>query len=132
MSETARILIVDDQLELRESFTFILKDRYAVATAGEAEGAFRYMADYQVDLVLLDYKMPGIDGITALREIKKRHPGTEVIMMSGYAPVDTREKALELGVFAFFVKPFDIDELLEAINEALKKRRSGLPVRNER
>lgn len=121
MSVKARVLIVDDQREIREILRFTLKDKYAVATAGEAEEAFEYMAEYSVNLVLLDFKMPRIDGITALKEIKKRHPGTEIIMMTGYAPVDTRQKALNLGVFAFFMKPFDIDKLLCAIDEAVQK-----------
>ncbi|MBI5408467.1 MAG: response regulator [Nitrospirae bacterium] len=121
MSAKAWVLIVDDQRELREFLRYTLKDKYAVAVAGEAEEAIKYMTDYQVDLVLLDFNMPKMDGLTALKEIKKIRPDTEVIMMTGYAPPDTRKEALESGAFAFFMKPFDIDELLKTINEALKK-----------
>lgn len=125
MSGTAKILIVDDQRELREYLRFILKDRYAVATVGEAEEAFKYLAEYSVDLVLLDLKMPKIDGITALEEIKKINPDTEVIMTTAYAPVDTMRKAFNLGVFAFLMKPFDIDKLINTIDKAIKKENNG-------
>ncbi len=121
MSGIAKILIVDDQRELRECLRFILKDRYAVATVGEAEEAFKYLAEYPVDLVLLDLKMPKIDGITALEEIKKINPDTEVIMTTAYAPVDTMRKAFNLGAFAFLMKPFDIDKLINTIDRAIKK-----------
>lgn len=119
--KTERILVIDDQFELREFLSFTLKDRYDVATAGGAEDAYKYMDEHFVNLVLLDFKMPKIDGITALEEIKKRHPGTEVIMMTGYAPVDTIQKAFDLGAFAFFMKPFDMNKLLIALDEALQK-----------
>ena len=117
----ARVLIVDDQLEIRESLWFTLKDKYAVATAGAAEEAFKYMDEHYFNLVLLDFKMPRIDGITALKEIMKRHPGTEVIMMTGYAPADTKQRAVNLGAFAFFMKPFDIDTFVCTIDEAVQK-----------
>jgi DNA-binding NtrC family response regulator len=122
MSKKPRILIVDDQQELRESLSFILKEKYAAATAGSAKDALKYMDDYPVNLVLLDYEMPKIDGITALGEIRKRHPDTVVIMMSGFAPADITQKAFNLGVFGFFMKPFDIDKLLNTIDMALQKQ----------
>jgi two-component system response regulator (stage 0 sporulation protein F) len=80
------------------------------------------MDNYPVNLVLLDYEMPNMNGIAALEEIRRRHPDTLVIMMSGYAPADIRQKAIDLGVFAFFMKPFDIDKLLNTIDEALQKQ----------
>jgi DNA-binding NtrC family response regulator len=117
----ARVLIVDDQYELRESLWLILKDKYSVAIAVAAEEAFKCMDEYSFNLVLLDFKMPNMDGITALKEIKKRYPGTEVIMMTGYAPADTKQNALSLGAFAFFMKPFDINEFICTIDEAIQK-----------
>ena len=122
MSKIPRILIVDDERDMRESLRLTLEDKYAVATVCEAEDAFKYMADYSVNLVLLDFKMPRIDGITALVEIKKRHPDTEVIMMTAYAPPETIRKVFSLGAFAFVMKPFDIDKLIFTIDKALLKR----------
>jgi DNA-binding NtrC family response regulator len=123
--EKARILIVDDQMQLREFLRITLKDRYTVATAGGAEEAFKYLSIYPVNLVLLDFRMPKMDGVTALEEIKKKHPETEVIMLTAYASRETIQRALKLGAFAFLMKPFDIDTLIKTIDEALKKRGSG-------
>lgn len=125
MHTKPNILIVDDQPEYREILRIALNEKYAVATACDAENAFKYMSDYPVDLVVLDYRMPKIDGLTALREIKKRHPDTKVIMMTGYAPLDTIQNSLRLGVSAFFMKPFVIDKLLYTIDEALQTGTSG-------
>jgi DNA-binding NtrC family response regulator len=120
ISKKPRILIADDQQELREYLSFILKEKYIAATAGSVKDAMRYMDDYSVNLILLDYEMPNINGIAALGEIRKRHPDTVVIMMSGYAPADIKQKAFDLGVFAFLMKPFDIDKRLNNIDEALQ------------
>jgi DNA-binding NtrC family response regulator len=122
MDEKTRILIVDDQLEMREFIRLVLKDKYAVATAGGAEEAFRYMDGNHVNMVLLDIKMPKIDGITALEEMKKRHPETEVILLSSCATTETIQKALKLGAFGYLIKPFDNNELIGIIDEALKNK----------
>jgi DNA-binding NtrC family response regulator len=121
LNNKTSILIVDDNQDLREYLRIILKEKYVVATAGDAEYALKYIADYSVNLILLDYEMPKMDGITALRKIKERHPDMEVIMMSGHAPADVRQKAFNMGVYAFFMKPFDIDKLINTIDEALHK-----------
>ncbi len=124
MSGIARILIVDDHSAIRETLKLILKNKYDVAATCDAQDAFMYMASSPVNIVLLDFKMPKIDGITALMEIKKRHPETEVIMMTGYAPVDAIQRAFNAGAFAFFMKPFDINKLISAIEKALQKSES--------
>lgn len=120
MQGKPKILIVDDQLELREVIRFVLKDKYLVAAVTGAEEAFKYMADNPVNLVLLDINMPKIDGITALQEIKKSHPETEIIFVTAYATLETIRKALNLGAFGFLMKPFDHDKLINIIDEALK------------
>ncbi len=117
----ARILIVDDNHMVREALRYTLKDKYHVATACEAQDAYRYMASCAVDLVLLDLKMPKIDGITALREIKKKHPDTEVIIMTAYAPADAVQNAFSSGASAFLMKPFDINKLIDTIDDALQR-----------
>lgn len=121
MIKKKRVLIVDDLPELRDVLGFALKEKYSVVAADSAESALKYIADNSVNLILLDYEMPEMNGITALKKIKKRHPDIAVIMMSGHAPVDARQKAFNLGAYAFFMKPFDIDKLLNAIDEALDK-----------
>ncbi len=127
MDKKPKILIVDDQVELREIIRFVLKDKYVVAAVTGAEEAFRYMADNSINLVLLDIKMPKIDGITALKEIKERHPGTEVILLSANVTLETIRKAIRLGAFGFLMKPFDHDELINIVDEALKNSPTNNP-----
>ncbi|MBI5098542.1 MAG: response regulator [Nitrospirae bacterium] len=119
MDKQTEILIVDDQYEVREVIRFILKDKYSIATVGGVEEAFRYLEVTSVKLVLLDIKMPKIDGITALEHIKKKYPGTEVIMVTAYATLETVRKAVRLGAFGFLMKPFDIDVLIKTVDGAL-------------
>ena len=120
MQGKLKILIKDDELAPRESIRMVLKDKYAVAAAPGAAEALGYMADNPVNLVLLDINMPKIDGITALKEIKKRHPGTQIILLSAYITRETIQKALKLGAFGCLMKPFDHDKLINIVDEALK------------
>jgi DNA-binding NtrC family response regulator len=122
MNSKARVLIVDDDRELRDFLYCVLKDRYLVAAIGGAVEALSYLAGNSVNVILIDYNMPKIDGITALGEIKKSCPDTEVIMMTGNASPDIREKAFNLGAFAFLKKPLNIAELFKTIDEALQEK----------
>ncbi len=122
MSGTARILVVDDHLELLEFLRYALKDRYAVATAVGVEEGLRHLSNYSVNLVLLDFRMPAANGVSALREIKTRYADTEVILMTAYAPVEVIQEAFRLGAFAFLMKPFNIDNLINTIEEALRNQ----------
>ncbi len=75
-----------------------------------------------MDVVVLDVRMPGMDGIQALREIKQRYPLTEVIMLTGHASREVAIEGMELGAFDFLMKPIDIDELLYKLQDAYKKK----------
>lgn len=118
--ECRGILIVDDQIAPRESIRAVLKDKYTVATASGVEEALKYLAENPVDVVMLDLKMPKIDGITALQEIKKKYPKTEIILLTAYATLAIIKKVLELGAFGCLMKPFDKDKLLDIVDRALK------------
>lgn len=121
MQTKSKILVIDNQLAPRESIRMVLKDKYTVVTSAEVEWALEYMAENSVKLVLLDIKMPKIDGITILEEIKERHPETEVILLTSYyTAIETTQKALKLGAFGYLTKPFDKDELLEMVDRAIK------------
>lgn len=122
MLNRAKILVIDDELTPLESIKMVLKDKYDVTTASGAIEAFDYMAGCPVDLVLLDIKMPKIDGIKALKEIKKKYPKTEVIMLTAYMTLETNQKTLKLGAFGCLLKPFDKDELLDIVDRALKNQ----------
>lgn len=114
------ILIVDDELALREAVRFVLKDQYTVATAAGAKEALKYMTDNHIKLVLLDIKMPKIDGLTAFKEIKKRHPDIQVIFITAHATPEMVQDALAHGAYGFIMKPFDKDKLVNTVKEALK------------
>jgi DNA-binding NtrC family response regulator len=86
------------------------------------DDALRHLADNPTDVVLLDMKMPGMDGIEALREIKARQPLVEVIMLTGHASVEAAIDGMELGAFDYLMKPVEFDELLYKIQDAHKKK----------
>lgn len=119
MGRKTEILIVDDELALREAIRFVLKDRYVVATAAGGEEALKYLTDNSVNLVLLDIKMPKIDGITAFKEIRKRHPEIQVIFISAHASPEIMQDALAHGAYGFITKPFDYTKLVNTVAEAL-------------
>jgi DNA-binding NtrC family response regulator len=88
---------------------------------GSVEALARLAAD-RFDVVVLDVKMPGMDGIEALREMKKRHPLVEVILLTGHADVDVAIEGMEIGAFDFLVKPAEIDDLLYKIQDAYERK----------
>jgi response regulator RpfG family c-di-GMP phosphodiesterase len=131
-NNTGNILIIDDELSPRESMRMVLKDQYNVVTAsGGAEG-LEYMENKPVDLVVLDIMMPGMDGITALREIKKRYPATEVILLTAYASIKTAKSAVRLGAFDYLTKPFDKDDLTKVVRRGLDKKQENDELKLER
>lgn len=116
-----KILIIDDDVSVSTVVKITLEDTYDVATTTSARSAFKYLSENKVDLVLLDIKMPRINGIDALREIKKMQPDTDVIMLSAYASVENRNMARQLGAYGFITKPFDVDEFREYIDNVLSR-----------
>jgi len=127
-----KILIIDDDLAPRESIRMVLKDRYAVSTAAGALEGLDMIADCPVDLVVMDIKMPRMDGITALQEIKKRHPDTEVVLLTAYASLETARDAIRFGAFDYLLKPFDKDDIMTVIEKGLARRRSSAGLKIER
>jgi len=126
------ILVIDDELAPRESIRMVLKDQYAVSTATGALEGLNLMDGNPVDLVVMDIKMPKMDGITALQEIKKKHPDTEVILLTAYASLETARDAIRFGAFDYLIKPFDKDDVLLVVEKGLKKRRTNTGLKLER
>ena len=120
MEKKIRVLLVDDEEQFVINMAKILKvrgfdvstafDGYEAVDAIEHEGRF--------DVVLLDVKMPGLDGIAVLREIKKREPDTEVIMLTGHATLTSGTQAMREGAYDYLMKPCDIEDLTEKLREA--------------
>lgn len=123
MSNKERVLVIDDDLAPRESIRMVLKDKYAVSTAAGAIEGLDMLSNNPVDLVVMDIRMPRMDGITALQEIKKKYPDTEVILLTAYASLETAKAATRHGAFDYLLKPFDKDDILTIIEKGLAKKR---------
>jgi DNA-binding NtrC family response regulator len=121
---TARkILIVDDELSVRQSLQeWFLEDGFVVATAEDGAEALRKMDNGPYDIVLLDLKMPGMDGITVQKRIREVDKDASIIILTAYASVETAVEALKLGAFDYVTKPIDPDDLSHLIRNALRQR----------
>ena len=118
-----RVLIVDDEEEFVETIVKRLKDR-GLTAEGVTSGreALDLMQTRDFDVVILDVKMPGMDGIETLREMKKRKPLTEVIMLTGHGSVESGIQGLQLGAYNYVMKPVPLDELLSQMNQAYERK----------
>src|SRR5712692_4223847 len=116
------VLVVDDDPGVRESFRLILEDHYDVVDVPDGPSALDVVRASQVDLVLLDIRMTGMDGIEVLERIKAIDEGIEVILVTAVKTVRTAVAAMKLGAFDYLTKPFEEDELLAVIARALEKR----------
>jgi len=122
--EEIGILVVDDEVSVRDSlYQWFRADGYRVDTAGDAAGALRKLQETAWDIVLLDIKMPGMDGIELQERIKKIDVNVVTIIMTAYASVDTAVQALKDGAFDYITKPIDPDDLSRLIRNAVEKRR---------
>ena len=115
-----KVLVVDDEKNQREIYTLILEDDgYQVTTAQSGEQALRAAREKPFDLVLTDYKMAGMDGLTLLNELLKLDPSIIVVMMTAHGSVESVKEALRSGAFDYLEKPIDRDQLLKAVQDAL-------------
>ncbi len=131
MAARPRVLVVDDEMGPRESIRMILKPQYEVVTVENAEAALRSLATFQPDLVVMDIKMPSIDGIELLRRIKARDPSIEAIMITAYASLETVKSALSYGAFEYLIKPFSRHDVEETVRRALARRQGELDARGQ-
>lgn len=120
----ARILLVDDEVPFIETLSKRLSKRNLVvltATSGP-DALDKLKTESPVDVVVLDVKMPGMDGIETLRAIKKDYPLVEVIMLTGHATVDSAIEGMKLGALDYLMKPCDMEILLGKLREAKSKK----------
>ena len=121
--DVLNVLLVDDEVEFLETLVKRMKKRNVnVFGVKSGEEALKFLEQNPLDVVVLDVRMPGMDGIETLREIKKRHPLVEVIMLTGHANMEVAVQGMELGAFDYLMKPMDIDELLYKVQDAQKKK----------
>ena len=113
MNEMGTILLVDDDDQLRGSFYNLLStEGYSVRAAASGEAALA-MADEELpDAVIMDVRMPGMDGLATLRLLRKREPRLPVIIMTAYSTTDSAIEATRLGAFDYILKPFEIPDVL--------------------
>ena len=120
-----KILLVDDEKDIRDVLNLTLTDMgYEVLEAEDGEEALRVFQEARPPIILTDIKMPNMDGMTALKEIKKNFPLIEVIMLTGHATVETGIEGMKMGAFDYLMKPCDMDQLIEKVNEAAMRKRS--------
>ncbi|MCF8077963.1 MAG: response regulator [Desulfobacterales bacterium] len=118
-----RVLLVDDETDFLETLVKRLAKRNLdVAGVESGESALAALQATPVDVVVLDVRLPGIDGVETLRRIKQTSPLIEVILLTGHANMEVAVQGMELGAFDYLIKPVDIDDLLYKMQDAYKKK----------
>lgn len=130
LTERSKILVVDDELGPREALRMILQDDYEVSTANSGDQALEHLSRSEYDLVILDIRMPDMNGIDLLAEVKKIVPDTEVVMITAYASVDTATSALRYGALDYLIKPFDRKSVIDVVQKGLSRRADSRTVKN--
>ena len=117
------VLLVDDEKDFVEMLSLKLQEvEFKVTPAYSGEECLQTLAKNNVDVVILDIKMPGLDGIETLREIQRRYPIVEVIMLTGHGTIETAVEGMKLGAFDYLLKPADFDDLLNKLQGAKKRK----------
>ncbi len=121
----ANVLLVDDEVSFIETFSERLELRdFQISKAFSGEEALQVLSENEnIEVVILDVKMPGMDGIETLTEIKRKKPLVEVMMLSGHADVESAIEGMKHGAFDYLMKPVDMDQIVTKVNEAAKKKR---------
>jgi two-component system, NtrC family, response regulator HydG len=122
-SLTKKILVVDDEIGIRQSLKKILeKEGFDVVTASNGDEAFKLIRGSDIDLLISDIRMAGMDGLELLKVCKSISPYTEVIMITGYASVDTAVDSMKQGAYDYITKPFKKADILKAVGKAIEKQ----------
>ncbi|MDY6854223.1 MAG: sigma-54 dependent transcriptional regulator [Thermodesulfobacteriota bacterium] len=114
-----KILIVDDEPNVHYSFKKVFSDKYDILSASSGEEAIVRITRELPDMIIMDIRMPQMDGLTTLKKIKELHPKLHVIIMTGYGTMETAVEAMRLGAYDYTLKPFDIDWMEKTISSVL-------------
>jgi DNA-binding NtrC family response regulator len=127
MTDRTRILIVDDEEVVRKACLRTLSsERCHVEAAPDGADALRRMRQAPFDVVLLDLRMPGLDGLAVLQAIKREWPATEVIVVTGYPALESAKASVALGAHDYLAKPLGPDDIVTATNAAVLHKRWAL------
>lgn len=127
MNQQIRILVIEDDEDLRETLEELLTDEgFTVVTAGRGEEAVQLSSQQLFDLVVTDIKMPGIDGLEALEQVKQRQPEVKSLVVTGYSSHQDAVRAVRLGVGDYLQKPFGLDNFLCRIKEMVEEKQAEL------
>ncbi|CAB5163945.1 Response regulator [Olavius algarvensis associated proteobacterium Delta 3] len=122
--DDVRVLVVDDETDFLDMIVRRLKQRVLdVSGVTSGDAAVRVIREHPVDVVILDMRMPEMDGIETLQEIKKLSPMVEVIVLTGYANMESAMRVMEMGAFDYLMKPSDMDDLEYKIQDAYQEKR---------
>jgi len=123
MMKGSRILLVDDEIIFTDNMTRLLTARgYSVTAVDNGAAAVKLLEENGFDVIVLDLKMPGMDGITTLKEIRKLGLFTQTLVLTGHGSIDTALEAVKQGACDYLTKPCEIDELVAKIEEAWEKK----------
>ena len=122
MEKLKMMLVDDEQRFLSTSKKLLAKKGYDVLTVPSGQDALEKLRTENIHVVILDVKMPGMDGITTLKQIKKLYPMVEVIMLTGHATAESAVEGLKSGATDYLMKPADIEDLIQKAEEAYSKR----------
>lgn len=129
MNDNYTILVVDDEDSVRKLLSAVLRrEGYQVITAASGEEAIVSFREDQPDLIIMDIRMPNIDGITAFKEMRQLRKQVPVILMTAYAAVETAVEAIKLGAFDYLIKPFDIEEVKLLTNRAIQLQKMSAKI----
>ncbi|WP_419785287.1 response regulator [Pseudodesulfovibrio sp.] len=124
MSGTVHVLLVDDETDFTATLARRLSRRgMAVETADSGEAGLEKLEHFAADVVLLDVRMPGMDGLSVLHRIKESDPLIEVVMLTGHASMEVAIRGMELGAFDYMMKPVAFEELLYKVEDAAARKR---------
>lgn len=132
MNEKTKVLIVDDEEVVRLSHLRSLQSANCNAMVAE-DGlkAIQEMEEHAFDVILLDIRMPNLDGMEVLKTIKHRWPDSEVVVITGYPTIESAKEAVRLGAHNYIAKPVGPDEVIKAANDAMNQKRWGLRSEHE-
>ncbi len=121
-----KVLLVDDETIFTRNISKLLKNRgYEITAVNSGDAAIRELEQHPVDVIVLDLKMPGMDGIATLKEIIKLGLFAETLILTGHGSIDSALEAMKLGAYDYLTKPCEIDELVAKIEAAWAKKKEA-------